>query len=138
MKVNSNSNISFKANFKLAGAEYFTEEEWNEALNRAPGKTQHILDFIYYMNSEQAKQILNRLPKEDTIELHILEEEKGKVKIKPFLFYRSEDMESKTRRKMEEIGIDGTWVEARNLKPRFRTWSEKINYFLQTEKKKAK
>ena len=130
-----NTQISFKANFKIAAVDYFTEEEWKQATKRAPGKTQHVLDFIYYMNSEQAKQILNRLPKEDTVELHILDEEKGNVKIKPFFFYRSEDMESNTRRKMERLGLDGTWVEARDLKPRFRTWAEKLNYFLQTEKK---
>ncbi|MBQ8886351.1 MAG: hypothetical protein IJY61_01440 [Candidatus Gastranaerophilales bacterium] len=128
-----NTNISFKANFKIAGAEYYSIEEWQEATKRAPAKTQYLLDFIYYMNSEQAKQVLNRLPKEDTIELHILEEDKGNVKIKPYFFYRSKDMQSKTREKMEERGIEGTWVEARNLKSRFRTWSEQINYFLQIE-----
>ncbi len=136
MEINSNPNISFKATFKIAGAEYYTKEEWQEATKRAPAKTQHLLDFIYYMNSDQAKQILSRLPKEDTVELHILDDDKGNVKIKPYLFYRSSDMQSVTRAKMEQLKLEGTWAEAKNLKSRFRTWSEQINYFLQTENKK--
>ena len=131
-----NTNISFKANFKIAGAEYYSIEEWEEATKRAPAKTQYLLDFIYYMNSEQAKLFLNRLPKEDTVELHILDEENGNIKIKPYLFYRSANMQSKKREKMEEQGLEGTWAEAKYLKSRFRTWSEQINYFLQTENKK--
>ena len=131
-----NTNISFKAKFKIAGAEYYTQEEWKEALKRAPAKTQDLLDFIYYMNSEQAKLFLNRLPKEDTVELHILEEEKGTVKIKPYFFYRSADMESETRGKLEKQNLDGTWVDTKYLKSRFRSWTEQINYFLQTENKK--
>lgn len=138
MRINNNSNVSFKASFKIAGAEYYTMDEWKEATKRAPAKTQHLLDFIYYMNSEQAKQILNRLPKEDTVELHILDEDKGNVKIKPYLFYHSADMQSETRAKLEKHNLEGTWVEAKNLKSRFRAWSEQINYFLQTENKNKK
>ena len=138
MRINNNSNVSFKASFKIADVEYYTMDEWKEATKRAPAKTQHLLDFIYYMNSEQAKQILNRLPKEDTVELHILDEDKGNVKIKPYLFYRSADMQSETRAKLEKHNFEGTWVEAKNLKSRFRAWSEQINYFLQTENKNKK
>ena len=89
------------------------------------------------MKSEQSKQILNRFPKEDTIELHILDEENDTVKIKPYLFYRSVNMDDKRKEGLEKAGLEGTRVDAKYLKSRFRVWANKLDYFFQTLNKKV-
>ena len=123
-------NISFKAKFALSNVQGYNQEEWKQALKESPKKTQSILDFIAFMNTEEAKDILNKLPKEDTVELHILDEDDKGIIIKPYFFYRSSDMESKTREKMERKNLDGTWSEPSRLEINFKSWTKKLINFL--------
>lgn len=132
MQVAKTSNLSFKAKFKVADAEYYTKEEWNAALKRAPKKTQQVLDFLFYMNSEQAKLFLNRLPKEDTVELYILKDTGDSVKIEPYLHYSSTSISTYQQEEMQKRGLDTTSCHPKYLKSRFRLWVEQINYFLQS------
>lgn len=132
MNISKISDISFKAKFKVADAEYYTKEEWNAALKRAPKKTQQVLDFLFYMNSEQAKQVLNRLPKEDTVELYILKDTEKNVSIQPYLYYHSESLPIELQKRIEEKGLNTTTCHPIHLKSRFRTWAEQLNYFIQS------
>ena len=125
-----NTNISFKAKFALSNVQGYSQEEWTQAIRKSPKKTQSILDFIAFMNTNEAKDILNKLPKEDTVELHILEEEDDRIEIKPYLFYRSADMESETRGEMERKNLDGTWAEPSRLETKFKVWTKRLINFL--------
>ena len=135
MQVAKTSNLSFKANFKVADADYFSKEEWDEATLRAPMKTQQVLDFLFYMNSEQAKLFLNRLPKEDTVELYILKDTEDSVKIEPYLHYHSSTLPIEIQQEMQKKRLDTTSCHPKYLKSRFRLWVEQINYFIQSSMK---
>ena len=138
MNISKTQNISFKASFKVADSNYFSKEEWDEATLRAPIKTQQVLDFIFYMNSEQAKQILNRLPKEDTVEFYILKDTKNSVKIDPYLYYRSKSLPEKVQKEMETKRLNITSCHPKYLKSRFRLWVDQIDYFIQSSSVKKK
>lgn len=135
MNIQKNS-ITFKANFKVAGAEYFSKEEWDDATLRAPTKTQQVLDFLFYMNSEQAKQILKSLPEEDTVELYILKDTEDIVKIEPYLYYSSNSIPKNIQNEMQMKGLDITSCHPKYLKSRFRLWAKQIDYFIQSSMKK--
>ena len=130
MNINSNTNVSFKAKFALSNVAGYSYDEWKTALKESPKKTQSVVDFIAYMNTDEAKDILNKLPKEDTVELHIIDEDEEGIKIKPYLFYRSKDMMSETRDEMERKHLEGTWANPSQLERKFKSWSNKIINFL--------
>ena len=133
MNIQNNSNVSFKASFRFAEQTdcSFTQEQLKNVLTKPASTGKDILDFMAYIYSDEGRAQLDKLPKEDTVELMLFEEtEKGKVFVDPYFYYYSDTMPNSQRINFETMRLEGKPSQTNNLKETFISWTDKIAEFL--------
>ena len=130
-----NNSPSFKAQFKISEQtdQSFTYEALKKALTKPAQGGKDLLDFMAYIYSDEGKAQLNKLPKEDTVELLLFEEHEkneDKAVLKPYLYYDSKSMPLSQRVDFECQGMSGLYSNPCCLQRQFIIWSDNIVKFL--------
>ena len=133
MQVKNNPNVSFKASFQISEQtdSSFSYNALKKALTKPASAGKELLDFMAYIYSDEGKAQLNKLPKEDTVELLLFEEDYGdKAMLYPYFYYASESMPLDKRVDFEYKHLDGHYSKPQDLKEIFIEWSNNIINFL--------
>ena len=132
MKIQNNANISFKAKFQISEQtdSSFSYDELKKALTKPASAGKELLDFMAYIYSDEGKAQLNKLPKEDTVELLLFEDDGKKAVLKPYFYYDSESMPLSQRVDFECRHMSGIYSNPCCLKKQFILWTDSIVNFL--------
>ena len=133
MKIQNNINVSFKASFQISEQtdSSFTYKALKKALTKPASAGKELLDFMAYIYSDEGKAQLNKLPKEDTVELLLFEEDYGdEAMLFPYFYYASESMPLGKRVEFECKHLSGHYSKTKDLKEIFIEWTDAIANFI--------
>ena len=127
-----NNNVSFKASFQISEQtdNSFTYNALKKALTKPASSGKELLDFMAYIYSDEGKAQLNKLPKEDTVELLLFEDDEDKAVLKPYFYYASESMPLDKRVEFECKHLAGRYSKTKDLKEIFIEWTNTIADFI--------
>lgn len=131
MKVKNNP--SFKAQFQISEQNdmSFSYKALKKALTKPTQGGKDLLDFMAYIYSDEGKAQLNKLPKEDTVELSLFEEDyDDEAMLYPYFYYASESMPLDKRVEFECQHLSGHYSKTKDLKEIFIEWTENIIDFI--------
>ena len=134
MKISNSPNVSFKAQFVVkvdpTKCSYPTEDKFVRAIDNAPIKTNNLLKFFGFLQSEEGGEILSKLPKDDVIRLETpfyVDACSGRVSVQPYLIYEPSGVTEAEKNKiyfsLPEFRAQGTFMDAsRKIAPQFKKW----------------
>ncbi|MBQ8886352.1 MAG: hypothetical protein IJY61_01445 [Candidatus Gastranaerophilales bacterium] len=131
MRVNNSP--SFKAQFKISEQTdmSFSYKALKKALTKPAQGGKDLLDFMAYIYSDEGKAQLNKLPKEDTVELLLFEEDyDDEAMLYPYFYYASESMPLDKRVDFECQHLEGHYSKTKDLKEIFIEWTNNIVDYL--------
>ncbi len=138
MKISGISNTSFKARFVMEieprTYNYPSVDKYEKSIDLSPQKTNNVLKFLGFLQSEEGAKILDKLPKDDVIRMEspfYVNEETGNVTVEPFLIYEPAHLTEKEQTDLAfalpNFRAEGTFINpSRKLAPQFKTWVNDI------------
>ena len=138
MRITNTPNVSFKAKFVInidpIKCSYPTEDKFEKAVDNAPKKTNNLLKFFGFLQSEEGGAVLRKLPKDDVIRLETpfyVDDVSGRVSVQPYLIYEpsglTEEQNNKLAFSLPEFKAQGTFMDAsRKIAPQFKKWVNEL------------
>ncbi len=130
------NNISFKAKFQISDQRdfSFSYPEMKKSLSDSKDKGQDLLDFIAFIHSDEGKARLDKLPKEDTIELLLFDRNlNGEAVYDPYFYHCGESLPLEKTLEYEYKGLCGKSARKGTLKDNFIQWTDSIIDFLKND-----
>lgn len=134
MRVQSNPNISFKAQFVMKidpiTHGYPTEDKFEKAIDFSSRKSNNLLKFFGFLQSKEGCEVLRRLPKDDVIRLEApfqIDDASHRISVQPYLVYEPSGLTEKQQKELSfalpEFKAEGTFLNAsKKMAPQFKKW----------------